>query len=74
MYNNNKNNNNNNKIIAIATAALSVVLRDLPKADVGRGSTTEKGIAKPVAPFLHSYRTAVNNLLQIFHRRLLQIR
>ena len=70
MYNNNKNNNNNNnnKIIAIATAASSVMLRDLPKADVGRGSTTEKGIAKPVAPFYHSHRTAVNNLLQTVSR------
>ena len=45
------------------------MLRDLPKADVGRGSNTEKGIAKPVAPFLHSYQTAVNNLLQKFQRR-----
>ena len=49
----------------------SVVLRGLPKADVGRGSNTEKEIAKPVAPFHHSYRTAVNNLLQTFHRRTL---
>ena len=48
------------EIVAIAT----VVLRGLPKADVGRGSNTEKGIAKPVAPFHHSHRTAVNNLLQ----------
>ena len=40
------------------------MLRGLPKADVGRGSNTETGIAKPVAPFHHSHRTAVSNLLQ----------
>ena len=34
------------KGIGIANAASSVVLRDLPKADVSRGSNTEKGIAK----------------------------
>ena len=39
--------------------------RGLSKADAGRGSNTEPGIAKPVAPFHHSHRAAVNNLLQI---------
>ena len=53
------------KIFGKATAASSVALRGLSKADAGRGSNTEPGIAKPVAPFHHSHRAAVNNLLQI---------
>ena len=53
------------KLIGIATAASSVVLRGLPKADAGRGSNTEQGTAKPVAPSHHSHRAAVNSLLQI---------
>ena len=40
------------------------MFRALLKANVGRGSNTEDGIAKPVVPFHHSRRTAVNNLLQ----------
>ena len=69
-----KKNKKNTTIIGIATAALSVVLRGLPKADVGRRLNTKQSIAKPVAPFHHTHRTAVNNLLQSFHRRQLQIR
>ena len=53
------------KIVGKATAASSAALRGLSKADAGRGSTTEPGIAKPVAPFHHSHRAAVNDPIQI---------
>ena len=36
---------------SVATAASSVALHGLPKADAGRGSNTDPGTAKPVAPF-----------------------
>ena len=57
--------------LLVATVALLVALHGLPKADVGKGSNTEPGIPKPVAPFHHSHWIAlvVNNLLQTFHGR-----
>ena len=42
-----------------------VALRGLSKEDADKGPNTEPGIAKPVAPFHHSHRAAVNNLLRI---------
>ena len=60
-----KNENKNKTIFGNTAAASSVALCGLSKADAGRGSNTESGIAKPVAPFHHSHRAAVNNLLRI---------
>ena len=58
---------------SVSTAASSVAFHGLPKADAGRGSNTGPGITKPVTPFHHSHRIAVNNLLRTFHRRLLHM-
>ena len=43
-------------IFGKANATSSVALRGLSKADAGRGSNTEPGIAKPLAPSLASGR------------------
>ena len=38
---------------SVPTPTSSLAFHGLPKADAGRGSNTERGIAKPVAPFHH---------------------